>query len=152
MTGCYVNTFLSPLSLERETECLKKVAQNDKEAKDELILHNMRLVAHVTKKYAVKDFPEIYSNDEIFRKNSTWRSNTSSLKKRILKYNLLEYKCSLCGNEGYWNNKPLVLQLDHIDGDRTNIEITNLRFLCPNCHTQTDTYANKRGSYHKKKN
>ena len=53
MTGCYVNTFLSPLSLERETECLKKVAQNDKEAKDELILHNMRLVAHVTKKYAV---------------------------------------------------------------------------------------------------
>ena len=55
MTGCYVNTFLSPLSLERETECLKKVAQNDKEAKDELILHNMRLVAHVTKKYAVRE-------------------------------------------------------------------------------------------------
>lgn len=48
-----MNTFLSPLSLERETECLKKVAQNDKETKDELILHNMRLVAHVTKKYAV---------------------------------------------------------------------------------------------------
>ena len=46
---------LSPLSLERETECLKKVAQNDKEAKDELILHNMRLVAHVTKKYAVSE-------------------------------------------------------------------------------------------------
>ena len=104
------------------------------------------------KKFAGKDFPEIYSNDEIFRKNSAWRSNTSSLKKRILKYNLLEYKCSLCGNEGYWNNKPLVLQLDHIDGDRTNNEITNLRFLCPNCHTQTDTYANTRGSYHKKKN
>ena len=50
-----MNTFLSPLSLERETECLKKVAQNDKEAKDELILHNMRLVAHVTKKYAVRE-------------------------------------------------------------------------------------------------
>lgn len=50
-----MNTFLSPLSLERETECLKKVAQNDKEAKDELILHNMRLVAHVTKKYAVSE-------------------------------------------------------------------------------------------------
>ena len=50
-----MNTFLSPLSLERETECLKKVAQTDKEAKDELILHNMRLVAHVTKKYAVSE-------------------------------------------------------------------------------------------------
>ena len=50
-----MNRFLSPLSLERETECLKKVAQNDKEANDELILHNMRLVAHVTKKYAVSE-------------------------------------------------------------------------------------------------
>ena len=47
MTGCYVNTFLSPLSLERETECLKKVAQNDEEAKDELILHNIPLI-HIT--------------------------------------------------------------------------------------------------------
>ena len=67
MTGCYVNTFLSPLSLERETECLKKVAQNDKEAKDELILHNMRLVAHVTKKYAV-------SEDEMEELISIWYS------------------------------------------------------------------------------
>ena len=59
-----MNTFLSPLSLERETECLKKVAQNDKEAKDELILHNMRLVAHVTKKYAVREdeMEELISN------------------------------------------------------------------------------------------
>ena len=45
----------------RETECLKKVAQNDKEAKDELILHNMRLVAHVTKKYAVSRQLATYS-------------------------------------------------------------------------------------------
>jgi len=46
-----VNTFLSPLSQERERECLEKLKQNDKEAREELILHNMRLVAHVTKKY-----------------------------------------------------------------------------------------------------
>ena len=47
-----MNTFLSPLSKEQEKICLDKLAQNDKEARDELILHNMRLVAHVTKKYA----------------------------------------------------------------------------------------------------
>ena len=46
-----MNTFLSPLSQERERECLEKLKQNDKEAREELILHNMRLVAHVTKKY-----------------------------------------------------------------------------------------------------
>ena len=46
-----MNTFLSPLSQERERECLEKLKQNDKEAREELILRNMRLVAHVTKKY-----------------------------------------------------------------------------------------------------
>ena len=51
MSWCLVNTFLSPLSIERERECLERLAQNDDEAKEELILHNMRLVAHVAKKY-----------------------------------------------------------------------------------------------------
>lgn len=50
-----MNTFLSPLSMERERECLEKLKLNDKEAREELILHNMRLVAHVTKKYAVNE-------------------------------------------------------------------------------------------------
>ena len=42
------------------------------------------------------------------------------------------------------NNQELILQLDHIDGDKTNNELINLRFLCPNCHSQTPTYANKK--------
>lgn len=50
-----MNTFLSPLSIERERECLEKLKINDKEAREELILHNMRLVAHVTKKYAINE-------------------------------------------------------------------------------------------------
>ena len=58
-----MNTFLSPLSKEQEKICLDKLAQNDKEARDELILHNMRLVAHVTKKYATgeEDTQELIS-------------------------------------------------------------------------------------------
>ena len=58
-----MNTFLSPLSKEQEKICLDKLAQNDKEARDELILHNMRLVAHVTKKYAAgeEDAQELIS-------------------------------------------------------------------------------------------
>ena len=61
--GAFVNTFLSPLSKEQEKICLDKLAQNDKEARDELILHNMRLVAHVTKKYAAgeEDTQELIS-------------------------------------------------------------------------------------------
>ena len=58
-----MNTFLSPLNKEQEKICLDKLAQNDKEARDELILHNMRLVAHVTKKYAAgeEDTQELIS-------------------------------------------------------------------------------------------
>ena len=46
-----MKTFLSPLSQEKERDCLMRLKQGDLKAKEELILHNMRLVAHVAKKY-----------------------------------------------------------------------------------------------------
>ena len=46
-----------------------------------------------------------------------------------------------CYNDGKYNNKPLILQLDHINGINDDNRIENLRFLCPNCHSQEDTYA-----------
>lgn len=64
------------------------------------------------------------------------------LGKKILKYKLKEYKCSSCGIDE-WIGKKLSLHLDHIDGDNTNNELENLRFLCPNCHSQTKTYCGK---------
>ena len=53
---------------------------------------------------------------------------------------ITEYKCSCCGISD-WNNKPITLQIDHIDGDINNNSMDNLRYLCPNCHTQTDTWG-----------
>jgi hypothetical protein len=48
------------------------------------------------------------------------------------------------GHAPKWNGKDLVLQVDHIDGDWYNNSIENLRFLCPNCHTQTETWGFKK--------
>lgn len=53
-----------------------------------------------------------------------------------------EGKCFACGIDS-WNGLPLVLELDHKDGNHTNNTEKNLRHLCPNCHSQTDTYKNK---------
>lgn len=52
----------------------------------------------------------------------------------------LNYKCSLCNNEGSWLSKPLILELHHINGDHHDNHISNLTFLCPNCHSQTNNF------------
>lgn len=52
-------------------------------------------------------------------------------------------RCEWCGIEDMWNNKPIRIQLDHIDGNKQNNLSENLRYLCPNCHSQTDTFCSK---------
>ena len=73
--------------------------------------------------------------------SGVYRSNFY-LNKIIKEFSLLVYKCSECSIK-HWNNKQITLELDHIDGDPSNCKITNLRYLCPNCHSQTDTYKGR---------
>ena len=71
-----------------------------------------------------------------------------AIKRKMLTAELLIDECSLCKIPPIWNGKTLTMQLDHIDGNNKNNSRENLRLLCPNCHTQTDTYAGKNvGAY-----
>lgn len=52
-------------------------------------------------------------------------------------------QCAVCSLKPEWNGKKLVLQIDHIDGDFLNSCRENLRFICPNCHTQTENFGSR---------
>lgn len=78
---------------------------------------------------------------DILVENSKY-TNNHTLKLRLVKEGILEYKCKICGiNE--WMGKPISLQLDHQNGVHNDCRLENLRLLCPNCHSQTDTYGAK---------
>ena len=66
----------------------------------------------------------------------------AGIRRRIITENLIPYKCSEC-EISEWKGQKLSLHLDHIDGNAWNHELSNLRFLCPNCHSLTDTYTGK---------
>ena len=66
-----------------------------------------------------------------------------ALKRRLVEEGMLDYRCQICSNDGMWNGQKLSLQLDHVNGVFNDNRLENLRFLCPNCHSQTDSYAGK---------
>jgi hypothetical protein len=70
------------------------------------------------------------------------RVGTNYLRRRLLREGVFAHRCVCCGFTE-WEGQPVPLELDHIDGDRTNNEIGNLRLVCPNCHALTDTYRGR---------
>lgn len=71
------------------------------------------------------------------------KSNSARILRRCLQEMGRELRCQDCGLADTWNGKPLTLQVDHVNADNSDNRPENLRFLCPNCHSQTDTWGNK---------
>jgi hypothetical protein len=82
------------------------------------------------------------SLEDILTDNSTYQS--FKLKKRLIEEGVKQDICEICGQEPIWQGQPLALQLDHINGNHYDNRLENLRIVCPNCHTQTETFSNKR--------
>jgi hypothetical protein len=78
----------------------------------------------------------------LVRSSNPRREDTHRLRRALLEIGI-KHECSECGQGPEWRGRPLVLPIDHKDGDRQNHEALNLRFLCPNCHAQTPTYGRK---------
>ena len=68
--------------------------------------------------------------------------NRGHLKLRLLRLGLKDARCEECGI-AKWRERPLALALHHINGDRHDNRLDNLRLLCPNCHSQTENFAGR---------
>lgn len=67
---------------------------------------------------------------------------TSNLKRRLIEEGLKERMCEICRRKE-WNEEPIPLELDHVNGRRDDNRLDNLRIVCPNCHAQTSTYRGR---------
>lgn len=114
---------------------------------------NYRIVKSYFEKYKIDTSHFTGKRSNIGNKNNknreknideylTTNSNISSqiLKYKLIKYKYKKYQCELC-NISKWRGEQISLQLHHINGIHTDNRLENLQLLCPNCHSQTDTYC-----------
>jgi predicted RNA-binding Zn-ribbon protein involved in translation (DUF1610 family) len=87
-------------------------------------------------------------NDLLFVRDSG--TSRSVVRTRLIRENIISYSCSECGLEPKWKGNPLSMVLDHINGIPNDNRIENLRFLCPNCNSQMDTFAGRNTNRTKK--
>jgi len=100
-------------------------------------------VSHMTGKGWARGTTGVTSHprplEEILVKDSAYQ-NVSKLRERLIRAGLKERRCERCGIDE-WHGHRVPLELDHINGDRRDNRLANLRILCPNCHSQTETWC-----------
>lgn len=86
--------------------------------------------------------------EQVLIADSTY--NSTKLKARSIRAHMLELQCAICGLPPEWHGRPLVLRLDHVNGEHSDNRLENLRLVCPNCDSQLPTFAgrNKRSARH----
>jgi len=115
----------------------------------ELDIDNSHFTGQSYAKGTTHNFAKKTPLKDILIKNSKY-SNTNYLKKRLLKDGVFDNKCYNCGLDE-WLGEPVVCQLEHKNGDNTDNRSENLTLLCPNCHSQTKTFAGRNKKVKKRK-
>lgn len=91
-------------------------------------------------------FPRLAPSEILVKRNPDLPRTKPRLLRRALVEVGVPAKCDECQTTESWMGQRLVLYIDHVDGNAWNNEFSNLRFVCPNCHSQTSTYCRQESS------
>ena len=119
----------------------RKIGYSHSPSGDTIKMLTKKLENFDTSHFVISSTRKDLNDEEILIKDST--VDQKVLRARYLKNKYTDYKCSICGQLPVWQGKDLTLILDHINGKHMDHRIENLRFLCPNCHSQTETFSGK---------
>lgn len=127
---------------------LRAAGANFKRLKEACLEFSIDVPQYDTSKY---NFKNILPLEDVLIENSTYKR--SNLKRRLISNSYLEYKChgKNCEITKEWLGSPISLQLEHINGIFNDNRLENLTLLCPNCHSQTATFAGKKNKVPKEK-
>lgn len=89
--------------------------------------------------------PQRKSATEVLVLRTSGSRQTALRLRRALVESGVPYACARCGTSGLWQGQPLVLQVNHLDRNWLDDRISNLEFLCPNCHSQTEGWCGGKG-------
>lgn len=103
-------------------------------------------ISHFRKAYETLAYARTFQRkrtlEELLVKDGQY-SDSKKIRERFIREKTIPYECSIC-KISTWLDKPLSLQLDHQNGDHCDNRLENLRWLCANCHSQTDNYCGRK--------
>lgn len=98
---------------------------------------NSEILSAKAKKYCSQ---QCWANHQTIKRIESGKFYPTTAKKYLVS---IKNECSICGLKSTWNNKNLVMVLDHIDGNSNNNDLSNLRLVCPNCDSQLPTFKSR---------
>lgn len=117
------------------------VGTNYKWLKQKIVTYGLDTSHWKGRAHGISPQPNRVVADDIFVENCKHARGT--VKRFLIKNAIIPYVCSVCSAGPEWRGRPISLILDHVNGAPNDCRKENLRFLCPNCNAQTDTYCGK---------